>query len=46
MVEPFPLVAIPVTLVVLVRVQVNVVPAIAFGLVMSIGMMAVPEHRV
>jgi hypothetical protein len=46
MVEPLPLVAIPVRLVVLLRVQVNAVPAIPFGLVMSIGVMADPEHRV
>jgi hypothetical protein len=41
---PAPLAAMPVRLVVLVLVHVNVVPATPFGLVMLIGVIAVPEQ--
>ena len=44
--EPVPLVAIPVRLVVLSRVQLKVVPATAFGLEITILLIAVPEHIV
>ena len=44
-VEPVPLDAIPVRLEVLLRVQENVVPATELGFVMSIGVMAIPEHK-
>ena len=44
--EPVPLVAIPVRLVVLSRVQLKVVPATAFGLEITILVIAVPEHIV
>jgi hypothetical protein len=43
---PVPLAAIPVRLVVLVLVQLNVVPARLFGLVISIWVMAVPVQMV
>ena len=44
--DPVPLAAIPVRLVVLSLVQLNVVPATAFGLVITILEIAVPEHTV
>ena len=43
---PVPLAEIPVRLVVLVLVQLNVVPARLFGLVISIWVMAVPVQMV
>jgi hypothetical protein len=43
---PLPLVAIPVRLVVLSLVQLNVVPATAFGFVILTDVIAVPEQRV
>jgi hypothetical protein len=45
-VEPVPLAAMPVRLEVLLRVQVNVVPATELGFVMPIGVMAMPEQKV
>ena len=44
--DPVPLAAIPVRLVVLSLVQLNVVPAILFGLVITMLVMAVPEQIV
>jgi hypothetical protein len=44
--DPVPLAAIPVRLAVLVRVQLNVVPDTLFGLVMTMLVIGVPEHRV
>lgn len=38
--------AIPVTFTVLLRVQLKVVPETAFGFVITIGVMAVPPHKV
>ena len=45
-VEPVPLAAIPVRLLVFVRVQLNVVPGTLFGLLIAIDVMEVPEHVV
>ena len=44
--EPVPLTAIPVRFAVLFLVQLNVVPATPFGLVISICVIAVPEQIV
>ena len=44
--DPLPLAAIPVRLTVLVLVQLNVVPATALGLVITMLAIAVPEHIV
>ena len=43
--DPLPLAAIPVRLAILFLVQLNVVPVTALGFVMSIWVIAVPEHR-
>ena len=45
-VAPVPLDPMPVILVVFVLVQLNVVPATPFGFVISICVIAVPEHSV
>ena len=45
-VEPVPLAAIPVKLVVLVLVQLNVVPETLFGFVIAIVLIALPEQFV
>ena len=44
--DPVPLAAIPVRLVVLVRVQLNVVPDTLFGLLTTMLVIGVPEHSV
>ena len=44
--EPVPLAAIPIRLVVFVLVQLNVVPATLFGLVISICVIEFPEQMV
>ncbi len=43
---PLPLAAIPVRLVVLFLIQLNVVPPTPLGFVITIGVMATPEHTV